>query len=276
MTAQQLAGALAGSHGRRQALAGLGLSLPVAGCIGACRVAEAQPDQHPQAVSIEGKDGPGPCEQVNAVRSRLPDARVGAPRRPGDGKLRAPAQTLDSFRRAGAGDDAAQHILRGGQDLLRREPHLGPEPGQRLPAPLVIDQVGDVLAKTSSQPSADGTGSAGPPACSSRSSSTGKSFIPVSLARPATDAAWSGGPHHAGTDPGGPDADRALSAPAQNDLIGVSPDVPAEPPSFRGISWCGRRWVRHAAVRQARVLLGRAGGRPRPGSAGSSPASSRR
>ena len=101
MTAQQLAGALAGSHGRRQALAGLGLSLPVAGCIGACRVAEAQPDQHPQAVSIEGKDGPGPCEQVNAVRSRLPDARVGAPRRPGDGKLRAPAQTLDSFRRAG-------------------------------------------------------------------------------------------------------------------------------------------------------------------------------
>src|ERR1700748_2073239 len=79
-------------------------------------------------------------------------------------------------------------------------------------------------ARTSSQPSADGTGSAGPSACSRRSSSAGKSFIPASLTRPATDAAWSAGPHHAGTDPGGPDADRALSALTQNDLFGTTPD----------------------------------------------------
>jgi hypothetical protein len=94
MAAQQLARALAGSHGRGQALTGLGLSLPVAGCIGACRVTEAQPDQHPQAVSIEGKNGPGLCEQVNAVRPRPPDARVGALRRPGDGKFCALALVI--------------------------------------------------------------------------------------------------------------------------------------------------------------------------------------
>jgi hypothetical protein len=83
VAAQQLAGALAGRHRRRQALAGLGLGPPVAGRVGACRVGESQPGQHPQAVSIRGKYGPGPGEQVNAIRARRADARVSAmaPRR---------------------------------------------------------------------------------------------------------------------------------------------------------------------------------------------------
>jgi hypothetical protein len=141
MTAQQLAGALAGSHGRGQALAGLGLSLPVAGGIGPCRVAEAQPGQYPQAVSIEGKNGPGPREQVNAVRSRSPDARVSAPRRPGDGKLRAPAQALDPFRRAGAGDAPA--LVTGG---------TGPGQGMGMPQDGSCGQLPGAGARAAAMP----------------------------------------------------------------------------------------------------------------------------
>ena len=118
VTAQELVGALAGWHCRGQ-LAGRNLSPAVAGRIGACGVAEAQPGKNPQAVSIQSKDGPDPGEQVNAVGPRRPDAWVSTPRCPRNGKLRAPAQALGSFRWPGTGHYTAQRILRGGENLLR-------------------------------------------------------------------------------------------------------------------------------------------------------------
>lgn len=110
VTAQQLVGALAGGHRRGQLLAGQGLSLPVAGGAGARRVAEAQPGKYPQPVGIQGKNGPGPGEQVNAVGSGPADARVDAPGRPRNRELSAPAEPLGSFRRPAAGAAAAQRI----------------------------------------------------------------------------------------------------------------------------------------------------------------------
>jgi len=106
VTAQQLVGALAEGHRRGQLFAGRDLSLAVAGRVRACRVAEAQAGQHTQAVGIQGQNGPGPCEQVNAVGPRRPDARVGAPWRPGHGKLGAPDRPDRRPAQAGPGAPA--------------------------------------------------------------------------------------------------------------------------------------------------------------------------
>jgi hypothetical protein len=145
VTAEQLVGALEGWHGAVKLRGCGGLRAGVAACIGTPRIGVAQPGKDTHAVRVQGKYRPGPAEQVNAVGAGLADAGIGAPGSASYCEFGAPAQPTGSLRRPRADDDALKHVVRRGEDLPGLESDHSSELSERPPAPLVIDQVANVL-----------------------------------------------------------------------------------------------------------------------------------